>query len=331
MADYYTYRRNIKAQKRRRVLVLAAVVLLAVLCAGAGYFWMNHDAAPAAAPTPSATAEAALPTAAATATPETAAPQTPQRLLPAVDTAAWDTAAAAAQTIDTEYLNTDAKMIGLPMLGTVTRSHFDTATFLGDSITQGMELYDAGFPNAKTRAYKGAGPNTVVNNASVADEIRHVNEVPLDAVAETQPDYLYVLFGTNSLVAQGNEESFIAYYDKMIDMLRERLPGVTLYIQAIPGVQETVKDTTPGLDNDRIRVVNNLLANLSLRKGCYFVNIQEALTYPDGSQIDEYQTNDGIHMQPSGYAAWTDYLATHTAWEKRNVYAGQNPCYILGT
>ena len=69
---------------------------------------------------------------------------------------------------------------------------------------------------------------------------------------------------------------------------------------------------------------------MALRKGCYFVNIAEALNQPDGSQIDEYEA-DGIHMQPVGYTAWCNYLATHTAWDRRNTYAGENPHYILGS
>ena len=36
-----------------------------------------------------------------------------------------------------QYLNTDSRMAALPALGTVERSHFDTVTFLGDSITEG--------------------------------------------------------------------------------------------------------------------------------------------------------------------------------------------------
>ena len=43
-----------------------------------------------------------------------------------------------------------------------------------------------------------------------------------------------------------------------------------------PRRQEWVKDSKPGLQNDRIKLVNNLLANMALRKGCYFVNIAEA-------------------------------------------------------
>ena len=83
----------------------------------------------------------------------------------------------------------------------------------------------------------------------------------METIAASQPDYLYILVGTNNLVVQGSEDSFIAYYERLIDMLREQLnPGVTIYIQSIPGVQEDVVASKPGLDNTRIAAVNDLLA-----------------------------------------------------------------------
>ena len=140
-------------------------------------------------------------------------------------------------------------------------------------------------------------------------------------------------YDTNNLVVQGSEDSFIAYYERLIDMLREQLnPGVTIYIQSIPGVQEDVVASKPGLDNTRIATVNDLLANMALRKGCYYINIREALTNPaDGSQIDDYATKDGVHFNAAGYHAWAEYLATHTVWNRRSVYSGENPYYIYGT
>ena len=128
-------------------------------------------------------------------------------------------------------------------------------------------------------------------------------------------------------------EGTIAYYERLIDMLREQLnPGVTIYIQSIPGVQEDVVASKPGLDNTRIATVNDLLANMALRKGCYYINIREALTNPaDGSQIDDYATKDGVHFNAAGYHAWAEYLATHTVWNRRSVYSGENPYYTYGT
>lgn len=345
MADYYYYRRKVESQRRRRRAVVALLAVLVLLCAAAGFFWFNSkhgpggspaiepaaataSPAPAATPAPTATPQPATPE---TATGENAAVFAPQRLLPAVNDADWDRSEPVEQTIDFEYRNTDFRMAALPQLGRVTTSHFDTAVLLGDSITEGMAIYATGLPNAQVRGYRSSGPQIIVNNATVHDYARNVDEAALDAVVAAQPDFLYVLFGTNALVTQGNEDSFIAYYDKMIEILQQNLPGVAIYIQAIPGVQEDVVQTRPGLDNARIQTVNNMLANIALTRGCYFVNIQEALAYPSGDQIDEYEAADGIHFNPEGYGVWADYLKTHTAWDRRNDYEGTSPYYILGS
>lgn len=335
MADFYTYRNEFSRRRRKRRLVLLGLILLALLCAAAGWFWQRGGAAEPADPVVSAT-----PTVMATASAEQAAtpqptPATgnlPQRIVPAVDTATWNTSTPVAQTIDLEYLNTDHRMIGVPMLGTVTNDYFNTVTFVGDSIASGLGIYQTGFPNAKYATYTSAGVNSFVNNTTMTNAVTKVEETPMETIAASQPDYVYILVGTNNLVTQGNEENFLAFYERFIDMLREQLnPGVILYIQAIPGVQETVVQSKPGLDNARIATVNDLLANLALRKGCYFVNIREVLTNPaDGSQVDDYQVTDGVHFNATGYRAWAEYLATHTVWNRRSVYSGQNPYYIYG-
>lgn len=335
MSDFYTYRNEFSRKRRQRRIVGVLSVLFALACLGAAWYWYQNrepEQTPAPTPTPAAAEPTRSPETAATPAPTPATGETPERIVQAVDTAVWNTSTPAEQTIDTEYFNTDHRMVGVPMLGTVTDSYFNTVTFVGDSIASGLGLYATGLPNAKYATYISAGVNSFVNNATMTNAVTHVEETPMEAIAATQPDYVYLLVGTNNLVTQGNEDSFIAYYERLIDMLRERLnPGVIFYIQAIPGVQETVVESKPGLDNARIATVNDLLANLALRKGCYFVNIREALTNPaDGSQIDDYQVTDGVHFNPAGYRAWAEYLATHTVWNRRSIYSGQNPYYIYG-
>lgn len=335
MSDFYTYRNEFSRKRRQRRIVGVLSVLFALACLGAAWYWYQSrepEQTPAPTPTPAAAEPTQSPETAATPAPTPATGETPERIVQAVDTAVWNTSTPVEQTIDTEYFNTDHRMVGVPMLGTVTDRYFNTVTFVGDSIASGLGLYATGLPNAKYATYISAGVNSFVNNATMTNAVTNVEETPMEAIAATQPDYVYLLVGTNNLVTQGNEDSFIAYYERLIDMLRERLnPGVIFYIQAIPGVQETVVESKPGLDNARIATVNDLLANLALRKGCYFVNIREALTNPaDGSQIDDYQVTDGVHFNPAGYRAWAEYLATHTVWNRRSIYSGQNPYYIYG-
>ena len=334
MADFYTYRNEFSRRRRKRRVVLVLLVILALVCAAVGWYWQQKDAEPQPAPQVEATptAATATPEVAVTPEPTPATGKAPERIVQAVDTAVWDTSTPVTQTIDTEYLNTDHRMIGVPMLGTVTNDYFNTVTFVGDSIASGLGIYQTGLPNAKYATYTSAGVNSFVNNVTMKNAVTGVQETPMEAIVATQPDYVYILVGTNNLVTQGGEESFLAYYERLIDMLREQLnPGVIFYIQAIPGVQETVVQSKPGLDNARIATVNDLLANLALRKGCYFVNIREVLTNPaDGSQIDDYQVTDGVHFNAAGYRVWAEYLATHTVWNRRSIYSGQNPYYIYG-
>ena len=336
MADFYTYRSEVAGKRRKRRMFLVLIVILALVCAGAGFFWFSRggmpNAEPAATATPEQAEEAAATPAPAAPTEEPTVIAEPQRIVQSVDTAAWDKSEPVAATIDTEYLNTDHRMVAVPMLGTVTKDYFNTVTFAGDSIASGLGIYSTGSDNAHYATYVSAGVQTFVNNVSVKNAVTGATETPMETIAASQPDYLYILVGTNNLVVQGSEDSFIAYYERLIDMLREQLnPGVVIYIQAIPGVQETVVESKPGLDNTRIATVNDLLANMALRKGCYYLNIREALTNPaDGSQIDDYATKDGVHFNAEGYRVWAQYLATHTVWNRRSVYSGENPYYIYG-
>ena len=189
----------------------------------------------------------------------------------------------------------DSSVIRQPACGQVDLSYFSDAAFLGDSLTVGFSDYQINLSGALICGYTGVGPDAIVNRAAVKSPTRG-QEVALDVLAAAQPKKLYILLGTNTLTTLGASDRFLAYYGQMLDLLRQALgDDCVIYVQSIPGVQEWVKDSKPGLQNDRIKLVNNLLANMALRKGCYFVNIAEALNQPDGSQIDEYEA-DGIHM-----------------------------------
>ena len=63
------------------------------------------------------------------------------------------------QTLDNGMTAMDFRLAAQPSSPAVERSSFSDVSFLGDSLTQGMQLYDTGLPNAHFCAYKGVGPN----------------------------------------------------------------------------------------------------------------------------------------------------------------------------
>ena len=68
-----------------------------------------------------------------------------------------------------------------------------------------------------------------------------------------------------------------------------------------------------GLNRDRLYQINNELAAIALEKDCYFLNLWEVLADENGDLIESYAQPDGYHLRPAGYAAWVDYLRSHTA------------------
>ena len=213
----------------------------------------------------------------------------------------WNTQTrVAAPTLNMTVTSPYGPMIALPAQPMIDISYFDTVTFIGDSITEGLHSY-------QTSVF---GHSTILGIRSMG------------------PDAVYILLGTNSLVNanEQKEQSFLAYYAKMIDMLRERLlPGVKIYIQSIPPVDPS---KTTKLSNEQVERVNNELARIAVEKECYFIDLDEVFADENGNMKADYVQADGIHIKKPAYEAWIDYLARHVAYQRRNVYKEPNPLYI---
>ena len=296
MADYQEYRRRILHRRWRRMFITAALLILLVLLAAVGVLWKRLHREPA---------------------PNTA--QGPTILQQELTGSEWNTISytparrLSVQTLDNGMTAMDFRLAAQPASPAVERSSFSDVSFLGDSLTQGMQLYDTGLPNAHFCAYKGVGPNAVVNNTTCrrADGEK---EVPMEALASQQPRALYILLGTNVLTADSDYTSFLTYYRLMLDMLSQTLPNAKIYVQSITPVRPEVcqKSGHEGLNRDRLCQINNELAAIALEKNCYFLNLWEVLADENGDLNESYAQPDGYHLRPAGYAAWTDYLCSHT-------------------
>lgn len=293
MADYQEYRRRILHKRWRRRFIVAALLFLGILLGAVGTMWRTLHRTQV----PDRMGEATILQQALPGNEWNTLRYTPARQLNVQTRADGSTAL-------------DFRMAALPESQAVDKSIFCTASFLGDSLTQGMQIYDTGLPEAMFCAYKGVGPNAVVNGTS-CKRADGVKEVPMDALAAQQPTELYVLLGTNVLNRDGDYSSFLTYYRLMLDMLTQSLPNTTIYVQSVTPVRPEVRQTHPGLYRDRLCAINNELAAITLEKGCHFLNLWEALADDNGDLKAEYAQKDGIHIKPEGYTAWVDYLCTH--------------------
>ncbi len=357
MASYREFREETLRRRRKRTLQRALVIFLALVVILA-LAWLivrligpkkPEEGGLPADPMGSTSQTSSVPEGGsaegAVSTPQSAPASAPEEAAPAQESAlaplpmqnvdggdqSWNTVGPVEQTVNFEITAPDYRMLSLPENGVVDMSYFETATFLGDSISQSFAVYTPEVPGKKVAAI-GAGPQTVVNGVEVKLSRGDPNAVNmLDTVVESKPDNLYVLMGTNTLVNTGNEDQFLAYYGKMLDMLKERLdPRVRIYVQAITPVREDNPHVQgkAGLRNERLRAVNSRLAALAIEKGCLFLDLQEVFADADGNMKAEYAAADGIHLNKEGTQAWVDYLSSHTLYHRRNPYLYGSPYYI---
>lgn len=293
MADYQEYRRRVLHRRWRRRFMAAGLLFLLVLLGAVSVMWKRLHRDPA---------------------------QTRQDtiLQEITEDNTWNTLQyASTRPLTVQTLSTgtttalDFRMAALPRTAPVEKSWFSQVSFVGDSLTQGMQMYDTGLPGAMFCAYRGVGPNAIVNGTS-CKRADGVAEVPLDALTAQQPKAVYLLLGTNVLGTDSDYTSFLTYYRLMLDMISQALPNTKIYVQSITPVRPEVYKKSPGLYKERLCEINDALSAIALEKGCTFLNLWEALADENGDLIEEYAQPDGYHLLPAGYDAWVDYLCTHT-------------------
>ena len=272
MADYQEYRRRVLRKRWRRRFMAAALLLLLLLVGAIGMLWKSLHREQR----PSGVGQNTI-------------------LQEVTQDNTWNTASYAVarqltvQTLaDSAATALDFRMAALPKSSTaVGKEWFNDVSFVGDSLTQGMQLYEEGMQNAMFCAYKGVGPNVIVNGTT-CKRTDGVAEVPLEALTAQQPRAIYVLLGTNVLGRDTDYSSFLTYYRLMLDMLSQTLPNAKIYVQSITPVRPEVcqKSGHEGLNRDRLCQINNELAAIALEKNCYFLNLWEVLADENGDLID---------------------------------------------
>lgn len=221
--------------------------------------------------------------------------------------------------IENTTLTPLAQAGALPGCGTVETSYFSDAAFLGDSITEGLTTYGIDLSGALVCGYIGASPNQVVNRTALKHPERG-QEIPLEVLAQAQPAKVYVLMGTNTLVAAGNDQSFLNYYGKMLEELRAALPNALVYVQSVLPVRPEVKEKSPGLENTRLAQLNGELCQMAAQQGMYYLDLWEVFSDEEGNLREEVAQPDGIHLKVAGYQEWVGYLCGHALYNKNNPY-----------
>jgi len=190
----------------------------------------------------------------------------------------------------------------------VSDDYFSDATFMGNSLMDGFKL----FSGLTTCDYYAATIMTVVG-ATTKTCIALDNGAQgtlVDGLIQKPYGKIYILLGINEIGF--DVTTFVDYYSKMLDTIIASQPNCNIYIMGITPVSEVKSSSGEIFNMTRITEYNTALRQLAADKGCYYLNLVEALAGADG-YLPSSETTDGVHFSAKVYKTWLDYVKTHYA------------------
>lgn len=183
---------------------------------------------------------------------------------------------------------------------------FADSAFMGNSLMDGFRL----FSGLTTCDYYAATSMTVVAaDSSACITLDNGNAGTLvDGLLQKPYGKIYILLGINEIGY--DVDTFIDLYGKMLDTIIAGQPDADIYIMGLTPVSAAKSAGSDTFNMTRITSYNTALYELAAQKGCYYLDLVDALAGDDGF-LPADVTTDGVHFSAEVYKQWLDYVKTH--------------------
>lgn len=174
----------------------------------------------------------------------------------------------------------------------------ENIVFLGDSITKLYDL-DKYYPD-----------NNVVNSGISGNVSEDILSDMYNRVYKYNPSIVFLLIGTNQLESD-NDELIERQIIDIVNIIHKKLPFTKIFVESIYPVNNTIKGTPSiGRDNNKIIKINDYLKKQSKKYNYEYIDIYSHLKDENDNLSIEY-TEDGLHLNASGYDVITNILKKH--------------------
>ena len=193
---------------------------------------------------------------------------------------------------------------------------FDTAVYLGDSRTEGLQL----FSGLKHGDFYWARGMTVFKADSEDYRVFEVDGQKynlLEVLTLKQYESVYIMLGINELGYPA--ESYEQGLGELLDKVVQLQPDAVVYLQIMPPVNDALcraNKLADYISNEKLSQFNSAIVRLAAEKKVVLLNTAEAYLGEDG-QLPAELASDGCHFAYSAYKHWADYLRRHVIDQER--------------
>lgn len=199
-------------------------------------------------------------------------------------------------------------------------SFFDTAAFLGDSRTEGLQLF-SGLKHGDFFWARGMSVFKAVDEEYQPFEIEGEKYSLLGALGQKSYESVYIMIGVNELGFP--PEEYEASLAKLVDAVLAAQLDAVVYLQVMPPLNDAMcrqNKLADYINNANLARFNEAIVRVAEEKKVVLLNVAEVYTGADG-QLPAEMANDGCHFAFNAYKPWADYLRTHTADRERYFYS----------
>ena len=192
----------------------------------------------------------------------------------------------------------------------VEDGRFDDAVFLGDSRTEGLQLF-SGLKHGSflwvrdAVLYRGELPKYALFGEG------EEKVTMLQALEQKEYGAVYIFTGLNEL--ERSPEYFREKLTAFVDRVLELQPRAVVYLQTVlPVNEEAVRGSglSACFTNEGVDAFNEVIREVAAEKQVLLLDTAEIYRDEDG-QLPGKMTSDGCHFKAKYYKLWAEYLRTH--------------------
>ena len=202
-------------------------------------------------------------------------------------------------------------------------SFFDNAVFLGDSRTEGLELF-GGLKHGTFHWARGMNVFRADSEDYKVFEVDGEDCTLVGALGKHSYDAVYLMIGVNELGFASSE--YEKGLSELIDKVLAAQPEAVVYLQIMPPLNDSLcrrNKLADYITNANLAKFNEAIVRVAAEKKVVLLNTAEVYTGEDG-QLPAELASDGCHFAYGAYKLWADYLRNHTIDRERYFYSREN-------